>query len=72
MKNESNDFMQISTLVKIKFNAINWLNNFAEGMNNSPYYQYQKRPLEVLYSKVFLKVSEILQENTCVGVSFLI
>ena len=29
-----------------------------------------KQPSEVFYKKVFLKISQISQENTCVGVSF--
>ena len=32
----------------------------------------QKQPQEVFYKKVFLKISQNSQENTCAGVSFLI
>ena len=30
----------------------------------------QKQLLEVLYKKVFFKISQYSQKNTCVGVSF--
>ena len=30
----------------------------------------QKQPPEVFYKKLFLKISQYSQENTCVGVSF--
>ena len=37
----------------------------------SCYYQ-KKQPTQVFYQKEFRKISENLQENTCVEVSFLI
>ena len=30
----------------------------------------EKQPSEVFYKKLFLKISQYSQENTCVGVSF--
>ena len=32
----------------------------------------QKQPPEVLYKKVFLKISQFSQKNTCITVSYLI
>ena len=33
-------------------------------------FEMQKRPPEVVYKKVFLKILQCLQENICAGVSF--
>ena len=57
---------------RIHFNMYDliWRISFEAAAKRKPYI-IQKQPTEVIYKKkLFLKISEYLQENTCVGVSF--